>query len=390
MSGVNIVGVQFRKASKIYDFDGKDLNLSVGDKVVVDTERGLSLAQVVRIYYATPGSRDLSVLKPVIRIATSKDLQKSGRLTPEYAKDFTKTKIKELNLDMHIISVDVQFGGNKVIVHFSAPGRVDFRELVKELASGLKTRVELKQIGSRDEAKQLGGLGICGREFCCASFLREFLPVSIKMAKNQNLALNPSKVSGGCGRLLCCLTYEDEAYIELRKRLLPKKTKVRLPNNMIGMVIKEEILNQKVVVETSSGELLSYAVSELKVIGKDEEAELEKLQKNKNDFLDSKALPDDIEGHLNISYEYRSQDASENEEELLALQDDPMDSDNASYQESERKEPPQKTGFDPRQSQGNRQEGRNRENDPNRGGKDHPNKKHHHKRHHHKKKKGNH
>ena len=121
---------------------------------------------------------------------------------------------------MRIINIEVQFGGNKVIVYFSAPGRVDFRELVKELASGLKTRVELKQVGARDEAKLTGGLGICGREFCCSSWLREFVPVSIKMAKNQNLALNPNKVSGGCGRLLCCLTYEDETYSELRQKLL--------------------------------------------------------------------------------------------------------------------------------------------------------------------------
>ena len=187
-------------------------------------------------------------------------------------------KIVELALDMRIINVEVQFGGNKVIVFFSAPGRVDFRELVKELASGLKTRVELKQVGARDEAKLTGGIGICGREFCCSSWLREFVPVSIKMAKNQNLALNPNKVSGGCGRLLCCLTYEDETYSELRQKLLPKGTMVELDDGYTGKVLKGDILNQVLVVELSGGDQRTVAISSVKTVDeKEAKALLEKI-----------------------------------------------------------------------------------------------------------------
>jgi cell fate regulator YaaT (PSP1 superfamily) len=264
MNGINIVGVQFRRAGKIYDFDAKDFRLSIGDRVVVETERGPSLAEVKRVAYLDVEQSD--VLKPIVRIASRKDRDSSGRLTPEFADTFTKQKIKDLNLEMRVISVEIQFGGNKVIVYFSAPGRVDFRELVKELASGLKTRVELKQVGARDEAKLSGGIGICGREFCCSSFLREFVPVSIKMAKNQNLALNPSKVSGGCGRLLCCLTYEDETYSDLRQRLLPKGARVKLVDDSYGDVIKGDILNQTMLVELDSGEQRSIPINDLEVV----------------------------------------------------------------------------------------------------------------------------
>lgn len=266
MAGINVVGVQFRRAGKIYDFNGGDLRLQIGDKVVVDTERGSSLAEVKRIEFALADERDASKLKPIVRVAGKKDLNLSKRLTVEHATSFTKDKIKSLELNMHVIDIDIQFGGNKVLIYFSAPGRVDFRELVKELASGLKTRVELKQVGARDEAKLAGGVGICGREFCCSSFLREFVPVSIKMAKNQNLALNPSKVSGGCGRLLCCLTYEDETYSQLRQKLLPRGTKVELPDGSFADVIRGDILNQTMQVETSAGELLNIAIDKLKVI----------------------------------------------------------------------------------------------------------------------------
>lgn len=265
MNGINVVGVQFRRAGKIYDFDAKDFRLSIGDRVVVETERGPSLAEVKRVAYMEAELNNES-LKPIVRIASRKDRDSSGRLTPEFAETFTKQKIKDLNLEMRVISVEIQFGGNKVIVYFSAPGRVDFRELVKELAGGLKTRVELKQVGARDEAKLSGGIGICGREFCCSSFLREFVPVSIKMAKNQNLALNPSKVSGGCGRLLCCLTYEDETYSDLRQRLLPKGARVKLVDDSYGDVIKGDILNQTMLVELDSGEQRSVPIRDLEVV----------------------------------------------------------------------------------------------------------------------------
>ncbi|MBC7658170.1 MAG: hypothetical protein H7249_00525 [Chitinophagaceae bacterium] len=266
MSGINIVGVQFRRAGKIYDFDAKEFPLAVGDKVVVETERGPSLAEVKRIQFVDEVEVNLEALKPIVRLASIKDQESAGRLTGEHSEQFTKQKIKDLNLDMRVINVEIQFGGNKVIVYFSAPGRVDFRELVKELAGGLKTRVELKQVGARDEAKLAGGLGICGREFCCSSFLREFVPVSIKMAKNQNLALNPSKVSGGCGRLLCCLTYEDETYSSLRQALLPKGARVKLQDGSVGDVVRGDILNQVMQVELDSGELRTVPIPELELV----------------------------------------------------------------------------------------------------------------------------
>jgi cell fate regulator YaaT (PSP1 superfamily) len=266
MPGINIVGVQFRRAGKIYDFDARDFPIALGDKVVVETERGPSLAEVKRIEFTESALVNSDALKPIVRLASGKDQEGAGRLTGEQAEYFTKQKIKDLNLDMRVINVEIQFGGNKVIVYFSAPGRVDFRELVKELAGGLKTRVELKQVGARDEAKLAGGLGICGREFCCSSFLREFVPVSIKMAKNQNLALNPSKVSGGCGRLLCCLTYEDETYSSLRQRLLPKGARVRLQEGILGDVVRGDILNQVMQVELDTGELRTVPIAELEVV----------------------------------------------------------------------------------------------------------------------------
>ncbi len=269
MDGINVVGVQFRRAGKLYDFSIGDLDLRVGDHVVVETDRGPSLAQVAMVKFAANEDLEGRTLKPILRKASQKELNKEGRLSPDYVSDFTKDKVKTLKLNMRVLKSEVQFGGNKVIVFFTAPGRVDFRELVKELAGGLKTRVELKQVGARDETKLIGGIGVCGREFCCSSFLREFVPVSIRMAKNQNLALNPSKVSGGCGRLLCCLTYEDEAYKELRKKIPPKGTRLRLlERGDYGDVIKGDLLNQMVYVETDEGQMITVKLSETEIVEK--------------------------------------------------------------------------------------------------------------------------
>lgn len=263
---MNIVGVQFRRAGRIYDFLAGDIDLKVGDDVVVETERGPSLAKVAQLRFdqVTSGAKEL---KSILRLATARDLDEARKLTPEYATNYARERVERLQLRMSILQSEVQFGGNKVIIYFSAAGRVDFRELVKELASGLKARVELKQVGARDEAKLVGGIGICGREFCCSSFLREFVPVSIKMAKNQNLALNPSKVSGGCGRLLCCLTYENDLYSELRRQLPPKGARAHaVEENMTGQVIKTDILNQIVVLMTEDGRQVTVPVSKIEVI----------------------------------------------------------------------------------------------------------------------------
>ena len=267
MDRINVVGVQFRRAGRIYDFLTGAHDLRVGDDVVVDTERGPSLAKVAKVDFALERHFRDKELKSVTRRATEEDLLAAGRLSAEYCVAYTRERVDSLDLKMTVLQSEVQFGGTKVIVYFSAPGRVDFRDLVKELASGLKARVELKQVGARDEAKLVGGLGICGREFCCSSFLREFVPVSIKMAKNQNLALNPTKVSGGCGRLLCCLTYENDQYKEMRRLLPSRGTAVRsIVDNISGTVVKGDVLNQVVVIEASDGRYLNVKVAELELL----------------------------------------------------------------------------------------------------------------------------
>jgi cell fate regulator YaaT (PSP1 superfamily) len=279
MSTVNVIGVQFRRAGKIYHFTAGDFDVRVGDEVVVDTDRGPSLAEVTVLRLLDRSELGDQELKPIIRKASQKDLEPAGKLTPEYVEKFARDALKRHDLNIRILKGEILLGGNKVIVYFSAPGRVDFRELVKDLATGLYARVELKQVGARDEAKLVGGLGICGREFCCSSFLREFVPVSIKMAKNQNLALNPTKVSGGCGRLLCCLTYENDTYSELRRIMPGKGAKVRVNDGgdegMVATVIKSDLINQLVMIISDAGNIQTLPVSQLEVLDRGAEGPAE-------------------------------------------------------------------------------------------------------------------
>lgn len=267
MSYINVVGVQFNTAGKIYDFSINDLSLRVGDPVVVDTERGASLAKVVTVKFISDSFYEKGSLKKVLRKASKKDLDSASKLNEDDVLVYTRKKVKELDLEMKVLKGEIQFSGNKVILYFTAPGRIDFRDLVKELATGLMTRVELKQVGARDEAKLIGGLGICGREFCCSSFLREFVPVSIKMAKNQNLALNPTKISGGCGRLLCCLTYENDTYTELKKHMpaIGKQVEV-IEDGQIGKVVRSDFLNQLVTVRFDEHDEEEFSANEVRVI----------------------------------------------------------------------------------------------------------------------------
>ncbi len=279
MSFVNVVGVQFQRAGKIYDFLPGALTLRVGDKVVVDTDRGSTLARVVRVKAQSLTAADAAQVKSVIRVANERDLEENGPFTEEQVMNIARSRVEASKLDMRIMKSELQMSGNKVTIYFSAPGRVDFRDLVKDLAGALRARVELKQVGARDEAKLVGGVGICGREYCCSSFLRDFVPVSIKMAKNQNLALNPSKVSGGCGRLLCCLTYENDAYVDLRRKLPPLKSRVQMkPDGDAGMVIKTDILNQMVVFETADGRMVTAKVSEIEQVDRGQQAAKDQLE----------------------------------------------------------------------------------------------------------------
>ena len=218
---VEVIGVRFRTAGKIYFFNPGDFQVKVGDHVIVETSRGIEYGTVVEERRKVQEKCLGDDLKPVLRIATEEDERQAeqNRRKEKDAYKICLQKIKEHQLEMKVGSTEYTFDNNKVLFYFTADGRVDFRELVKDLAAIFRTRIELRQIGVRDEAKMLGGIGICGRPLCCHTFLGDFAPVSIKMAKEQNLSLNPAKISGICGRLLCCLKYENDVYIQNRKEL---------------------------------------------------------------------------------------------------------------------------------------------------------------------------
>ncbi len=214
-----VVGIKFKKVGKTYYFSPDNLDLKMGDSVIVKTARGIELGEVVMERKMVEDSTVVAPLKKVLRLATEKDVEtaEKNRIKERETMEICEKAIAEHGLEMKLVDVEYTFDGNKLLFYFTADGRVDFRELVKDLASRFKARIELRQIGVRDEAKMQGGLGICGKEFCCTQFLDEFVPVSIKMAKEQGLSLNPAKISGTCGRLMCCLKYEQNAYEDLLK-----------------------------------------------------------------------------------------------------------------------------------------------------------------------------
>ena len=216
-----VIGVRFRQAGKVYYFSPGKFYIKKGDKVIVETARGVEFGSVVAGVKEIPDEEITQPLKSVIRIATEEDkkTEEKNREKEKEAFDICLEKIRKHELDMKLINAEYTFDGNKVLFYFTADGRIDFRELVKDLAAVFRTRIELRQIGVRDETKIRGGIGICGRPLCCSTYLSEFAPVSIKMAKEQNLSLNPTKISGVCGRLMCCLTNEEETYEELNSRL---------------------------------------------------------------------------------------------------------------------------------------------------------------------------
>ena len=221
---VEIVSVKFKKRGKCYYFDPGALKIKTGDKVIVETSKGLEIADCCRGNHEIADNAVVQPLRPVVRIATADDLriEELNRRREREAFEICRKKIAEHGLDMKLVDVECNFEGNKTLFFFTSDGRVDFRELVKDLAGIFRNRIELRQIGVRDEAKMVGGLGICGRPYCCSKFLDDFQPVSTKMAKVQSLSLNPTKISGSCGRLMCCLRYEQEAYEDLLKHV-PKQ-----------------------------------------------------------------------------------------------------------------------------------------------------------------------
>ena len=264
-----VIGVRFRTAGKIYYFGPKDIEFKRSDHVIVETARGVEYGTVVLPNMEVDDKKITQPLKSVIRKATPDDDEREKR-NREKEKDAYKVcleKIRKHGLEMKLINAEYTFDNNKVLFYFTADGRVDFRELVKDLAGVFRTRIELRQVGVRDETKILGGMGICGRPLCCHSYLSDFAPVSIKMAKEQSLSLNPTKISGICGRLMCCLQNEAEVYEELNRKLPRVGDTVTTPDGLKGEVRETNVLKQlvKVVVEIDDEkELREYAVSDLK------------------------------------------------------------------------------------------------------------------------------
>ena len=267
---IKVIGVRFRTAGKIYFFSPGGLELKAGDKVIVETARGVEFGSVVTGIKEVPDDQISQPLKPVIRIATQDDVRREAK-NREKEKDAFKIcqeKIRKHGLEMKLIDAEYTFDNNKVLFYFTADGRIDFRELVKDLASVFRTRIELRQIGVRDETKIRGGIGICGRPLCCHTYLTEFAPVSIKMAKEQNLSLNPTKISGVCGRLMCCLKNEQETYEELNSHLPSIGDYVTTPEKLKGEVQSVNVLRQtvKVIVslDNDEKEVRDYKVDELR------------------------------------------------------------------------------------------------------------------------------
>lgn len=297
-----VVGVRFRNVGKIYYFDPKDYEIKSGDHVVVETARGIEYGKVVMAPKEVPEDKVVHPLKEVLRVATKEDQEREQRNRAQEKEAFAvcQKKIREHQLDMKLIDAEYTFDNNKVLFYFTADGRIDFRQLVKDLASIFKTRIELRQIGVRDETKILGGIGNCGRCLCCHTYLSEFAPVSIKMAKEQNLSLNQTKISGVCGRLMCCLKNEQETYEELNKKLPGVGSVVTMPDGVQGTVQSVNVLRQRVrvIYEENDGKAVEeFPVEELRFrpkkrkikVSDKELMDLEGLEDGEEDFVEEAA-----------------------------------------------------------------------------------------------------
>ena len=291
---IRVIGVRFRTAGKIYFFDPMKFDIKKYDHVIVETARGIEYGTVVSEPKEVPNEKVIQPLKPVLRVATPQDDEQeaANKIKEKDAFRVCLEKIAKHGLEMKLIDAEYTFDNNKVLFYFTADGRIDFRELVKDLASVFKTRIELRQIGVRDETKIVGGIGICGRPLCCHTHLSEFIPVSIKMAKEQNLSLNPTKISGVCGRLMCCLKHEEETYEELNRKLPNVGDFVTTDDGYKGEVASVNVLRQlvKVIIDKDDEkEIQEYEVSRLRFkrkarkeridLNPEELKELEKLEK---------------------------------------------------------------------------------------------------------------
>ena len=303
---VEIVGVGFMKAGKTYYFDPRGVQYELGDMVIVETARGMELGHILIANKQIDESELVAELKPIERKADDKDLQRYHE-NLEKREDALKVcaeKIAKHELDMKLIDVEFMIDGAKIVFYFSADGRVDFRELAKDLASHFHTRIELRQIGVRDEARMLGGIGICGRPLCCSKWLNDFHPVSIKMAKQQNLSLNPSKISGSCGRLMCCLNFEDKTYKELRKGMPKDNERVETPEGL-AKVVKVDYFNGRINTraieidpetgeEVFAQEIKAYTKDEIKRKGKNAKGGQHGAQTDSDDIEETDDIPENL------------------------------------------------------------------------------------------------
>ena len=302
-----VIGVRFKRPGKVYFFDAGNINVKAKDKVIVETAMGQEMGEVVINNKNLTNNKIKASLKPIIRVATEKDLKHftENKEKEKEAFKICEEKIKKHKLAMHLVDASYTFDNAKLLFYFTADNRIDFRELVKDLASIFKTRIELRQIGVRDQVRRIGGNGVCGRELCCCTFLNNFDTVSIKMAKEQNIALNPAKISGNCGRLMCCLRYEQEAYEEKLKKL-PKVGAIVKTEDGEGTVDSIEILKGIVRVKIKDGEdtfYKKYPASEIKIIknieskemNQEERENLKELEElEKLDQMDNAVSDDDM------------------------------------------------------------------------------------------------
>lgn len=302
-----IIGVRFKRPGKVYFFDAGNIDVNVKDKVIVETAMGQEIGEVIINNKTLTNNKSKTSLKPIVRVATEKDLKhlQENKEKEKEAFKICEEKIKKHNLNMNLVDVAYTFDNAKLLFFFTSDSRIDFRELVKDLASIFKTRIELRQIGVRDQVRRIGGNGVCGRELCCCTFLNNFDTVSIKMAKEQNIALNPAKISGNCGRLMCCLKYEQEAYEEKLNKL-PKVGAIVKTEDGEGIVDNVEILKEIVRVKIKDEEDIfykKYPASEVKIIknieskelNKEEQENLKELEKlEKLDKMENAANEDDM------------------------------------------------------------------------------------------------
>lgn len=376
-----VIGVRFRTAGKIYFFDPMNFEIKRGDHVIVETARGIEFGTVMAGVKEVEDEKVIQPLKPVLRIANERDIEQeaNNKVKEKEAFRICLEKIRKHELEMKLIDAEYTFDNNKVLFYFTADGRIDFRELVKDLASVFKTRIELRQIGVRDETKIVGGIGICGRPLCCHSYLADFIPVSIKMAKEQNLSLNPTKISGVCGRLMCCLKNEEETYVELNRKLPGVGDYVTTADGLKGEVQSVNVLRQlvKIVVEEGDEkEIKEYPVEQLQFrrrhgkkdkmdLSKEELQELEKLEKEEQEEQQmSEAAEPDGGGHRRDN---RNRQEDGRHRDNRGGQEGEYRRDNRNRQEGEqRRENRNRQEGEHRRDNRNRQEGEYRRN--NRGG----------------------